>query len=287
MRIGLVQIHVADDLSVNLESARSGIIEAAAQGAQVAVLPEMFCCPYQSRRFVQDAEPEGGPVFQQLAHMAKQAGVYLIAGSVPECEVNESTVPASVDGDAPGDRVVKRYNTAYIFSPQGALLAKHRKLHLFDVTIPGKVNFKESDTLTAGDQLTIFETPWLKIGVAICYDLRFPELFRKMALEGATLIVVPAAFNTTTGPAHWELLARARAVDNQVFVALCSPASVASDAYVSYGHSLVANSWGEVIGELGKEPAVLVLDLDLAHLETVRNQLPLLKHRRPEVYGLL
>lgn len=276
MRIGLVQIHVVDDLSVNLESARLGIIEAAVQGAQVVVLPEMFCCPYQSWRFIQDAEPEGGPVFQQLAHMAKQAGIYLIAGSVPECVVE----------DGSSDGAVKRYNTAYIFSPEGALLAKHRKVHLFDVTIPGKVNFKESDTLTAGDQLTIFETPWLKIGVAICYDLRFPELFRKMALEGVSLIVVPAAFNTTTGPAHWELLARARAVDNQVFVALCSPANVASDPYVSYGHSLVANSWGALIGELGKEPEVLVVDLDLSHLETIRNQLPLLKHRRPDVYGL-
>lgn len=280
MRIGLVQIQVDEAVSVNLDRANIGIMAAADQGAQLVVLPEMFCCPYSPKRFIKDSEVEGGPIFLRIAQMAKAAGVYLIAGSVPECEIADGADGA--DGaDAQG---IRRFNTAYIFSPEGVLIAKHRKLHLFDVAIPDKIVFKESDTLTAGENLTTFDTPWLKIGVAICYDLRFPELFRKMALEGATLIVVPAAFNTTTGPAHWELLARARAVDNQVFVALCSPASVATDSFVAYGHSLVVNSWGEMIGGLGKEPEVLMVDLDLEHLQVVRNQLPLLKHRRPEIY---
>lgn len=270
MRIGLVQMPVVDNLAINMESARAGAVAAAAEGAKVVVLPEMFCCPYSCENFTRYAEPEGGAIHSKLAQMATEAGVYLIAGSVPEAEIVGTAI--------------KRYNTSYVFSPTGEQLAKHRKVHLFDVTIPGKVHFKESDTLEAGDGSTTFNTPWLKIGVTICYDLRFPELFRKITLEGAQLIVVPAAFNTTTGEAHWELLARSRAVDNQVFIALCSPASIPTDHYVAYGHSLVSNSWGDIIGQLSRAPGLLVVDIDLEHLKGVRAQLPLLQHRRQELY---
>ncbi len=267
MRIGLVQMHVDEDTATNIERARAGVMAAAQQGASIVVLPEMFCCPYRTECFISEAQVQGGPIFTQLQKMAIDAAVYLVAGSVPECE------PSGAQG-------IKRYNTSYVFSPEGMLLAKHRKMHLFDVNIPGKIAFMESQTFSPRESITLVETPGLTFGVAICYDLRFPELFKRMALSGASLILVPAAFNMTTGPVHWELLARARAVDNQVYVGLCSPASVEGDRFVAYGHSLVANCWGEIVGALNKKPDILLVDLDLNHQEQVRKQLPLLAHSK-------
>ncbi len=267
MKIGLCQFSVTGDKSQNIERAVQAIGEAAGQGAQIIVLPEMFNCPYDNQYFRAYGETEDGPTLGHLQALVKDLGIVLVAGSIPELE---------------GDKV---YNTAYVIDRDGRLVGKHRKAHLFDIDIPGGISFTESKTLTAGERATVVETSLGKIGVAICYDMRFPEIFRDMVLGGADLICIPAAFNMTTGPAHWHLTARARALDNQAYMALCSPARVEEAGYVAYGHSLVANPWGEVVGECGHEDQVLVVDLDWTLLKKTREGLPLLKHRRPEIYG--
>jgi predicted amidohydrolase len=179
----------------------------------------------------------------------------------------------------------KIYNTSYIFSPQGEELARHRKVHLFDIDVPGGQRFMESDTLTAGDSFTVLDTPLGKLGVAICFDVRFSEFFRAMGDLGAQVILVPAAFNMTTGPIHWDLAFRSRALDNQCFIAGCSPARDTTASYVAYGHSLVVNPWGEILGQLDENEGVLVTDIDLADLDTYRARLPILAGRRTDLYA--
>jgi len=159
-------------------------------------------------------------------------------------------------------------------------------VHLFDIDVTDGQRFFESDTLSPGQHYTLFDTPFGKVGVAICFDVRFAELFRILALEGAQLIVVPAAFNMTTGPAHWELLFRARALDNQCFLAGCAPARDETAGYVSYAHSLVCDPWGRVQAQTGAAPALLICDIDFAQADAVRAQIPVLRARRTDLYQL-
>lgn len=206
IQLGLCQMKVTADKAENLRTAEEAIRTAARQGAELVLLPEMFNCPYENACFPVYAEPAGGETWQFLSRIAKELGIYLAGGSVPERE---------------GDAI---YNTCYLFSPQGEELARHRKVHLFDIDVPGGQRFMESDTLTAGEQITVVDTPLGKLGIAICFDIRFSELFRVMGDKGAQLILIPAAFNMTTGPVHWSLAFRMRALDNQCFIAGCSPA---------------------------------------------------------------
>lgn len=269
LKVGLVQMKVIDDKEANLSRAEEMIKKAVGQGAKLIILPEMFNCPYEAAKFPVYAEEVGGPTWQKLSIIAREIGVFLIGGSIPELD---------------GDRI---YNTSYIFDDQGRLVAKHRKMHLFDVDIKGGQTFKESDTLSAGDKVTVFETPSGKIGVAICYDIRFPELARLMVQKGTDIIVVPGAFNMTTGPAHWELLFRTRALDNQVFTIGVAPARNPESSYISYGNSIVVDPWGRVINRLGGEEGILVEELNLNLIERVRQELPLLKHRRLDLYKVV
>ena len=257
--IGVCQMGVVDDAEENLKKAETMILEAARDGADLVVLPEMFLCPYEHEAFKREAQAEGGPVFQALSKFAAEANVYLVAGSVPE-----------KDGEA-------IYNTSYIFDPHGHLIGKHRKVHLFDIDVPGKIQFFESDTLSAGDQLTVVDTVFGKIGVAICFDIRFAELFREMAVEGAHIIIVPAAFNQTTGPAHWELTFRMRAVDQQLFMVGCAPALNEESSYRSWGHSLVVNPWGQVVAGLEREEGLILTKVQLRDVADVRGRLPIMK----------
>ncbi len=203
-----------------------------------------------------------------MSGIAKELGIYLIGGSIPELK---------------DDNV---YNTSYIFDRSGAVIGTHRKVHLFDIDVEGGIRFMESDTLTAGDEITVVETEFCKVGVAICYDVRFPEQSRRMALMGAKLIVLPAAFNMTTGPLHWDLSMRMRALDNQVYFAACSPARDTEGVYVAYGNSCVADPWGQFAAHADEKEGILYCDIDLGKVESVRNQLPLLKHRRPGIDSL-
>ena len=177
----------------------------------------MFCCPYDNACFRHYGEEQGGGAYQALSALARERDIWLVGGTLPELAED------------------KVYNTCYVFGPDGQLAAKHRKMHLFDIDVAGGQRFMESETLTAGNSVTTFETPWGVVGVCICFDLRFPELIQLMTLAGAKVIVVPAAFNMTTGPAHWELMFRQRAVDSQCYTVGVSSARDISAGYVAWG----------------------------------------------------
>ncbi len=245
--------------------------EASDDGADLVMLPEMFYCPYATEEFPQRAEPEGGLMWQFCSGLAAEYSVYLAAGSVPELDVESSKV----------------YNTAYVFDRSGKQIAKHRKMHLFDIDVKGGQRFMESDTLSAGNEITVFDTDFGKVGLCICYDIRFPELTRLMALKGAEIILVPAAFNMTTGPAHWELTLRAQAVFNQVYVLGTSTARDMNRSYHSWGNTMIVDPWGTVKGQLDEHEGMLVSEIDMSYINEIREQLPLLKHRRTDVYKLI
>lgn len=270
LKAALVQMQVQPKTCDSLALAESFIKKASAAGADLVLLPEMFCCPYQNKNFPLYAQREGEEIWLELSRMAREQNLILAAGSVPERDE---------DG--------KIYNTAYVFDRQGNQIAKHRKMHLFDIDVSGGQSFRESDTLTAGNRITTFDTEFGVMGLCICYDFRFPELSRLMAERGAKVILVPAAFNMTTGPAHWEILFRTRALDNQVFTLGAAPARDPSSGYTSYGNSIAVSPWGDVLGRLGADQEMLVCTLELDRVAQVRRELPLLAHRRKDVYTLI
>ena len=269
IKIAAIQMPTVADKMENVRTVKTYLEKIKDENPDFVILPEMFCCPYQTENFPIYAEKEGGPVWQQLSGYSKQYGIYLIGGSMPE-------------KDAEGNV----YNTSYIFDREGKQIGKHRKVHLFDIDVKGGQTFKESDTLTAGDSDTVFDTEFGKIGVMLCFDIRFPELSRMMVNDGAKVIFVPAAFNMTTGPAHWELSFRTRALDNQIYMVGCAPARDVSAGYISWGHSIVTDPWGRVTGMLDENEGILLAELDMDYEEQVREELPLLKSRRKDIYQL-
>ena len=269
IKIAAIQMSTVADKMENVRTVKTYLEKIKDENPDFVILPEMFCCPYQTENFPIYAEKEGGPVWQQLSGYAKQYGIYLIGGSMPE-------------KDAEGNV----YNTSYIFDREGKQIGKHRKVHLFDIDVKGGQTFKESATLTAGDSDTVFDTEFGKIGVMLCFDIRFPELSRMMVNDGAKVIFVPAAFNMTTGPAHWELSFRTRALDNQIYMVGCAPARDVSAGYISWGHSIVTDPWGRVIDMLDEKKGILLAELDMDYEEQVREELPLLKSRRKDIYQL-
>ena len=211
---------VFDDKKANLSSAVTLIKKAAQEECELVILPEMFNCPYGAQYFHSYAETIPGETSSELEKLAEAEGVYLVAGSIPEKDEGHY------------------FNTSMVFDPSGTMIAKHRKMHLFDIDIPEGITFFESDTLSPGQEVTTFETVFGHMGLAICYDLRFPELARMMTLRGANVVIYPAAFNQVTGPLHWEILLRASAIDNQIFVIAASPANHPQAVYAAYGHSM-------------------------------------------------
>lgn len=246
-------MNVTADKAENLARAQEMVNKA--QGADVMMLPEMFCCPYAPGSFVKNAEPEGGAVTDALSRMAKETGSYLIGGSMPELD---------------GGRI---YNTCFVYDPEGRRVARHRKAHMFDIDVKGGQRFFESETLTAGEGTTSFDTPWGRFGVCICFDIRFPDFISSM--RGIDYLAVPAAFNMTTGPLHWELLFRARAVDGQMFTFGCAPARDEKSSYVSYANSIAVSPWGRVIGNAGERESILTVDADPKDIRAVREQIPI------------
>lgn len=269
IKIAAIQMPTVADKMENVRTVKAYLEKIKDENPDFVILPEMFCCPYQTENFPIYAEEEGGPIWQQLSAYAKQYGVYLIGGSMPE-------------KDAEGNV----YNTCYVFDREGKQIGKHRKVHLFDIDVKGGQTFKESDTLTAGDSDTVFDTEFGKMGVMLCFDIRFPELSRMMVNDGARIVFVPAAFNMTTGPAHWELSFRTRALDNQIYMVGCAPARDVSAGYISWGHSIVTDPWGRVTGMLDENEGILLAELDMDYEEQVREELPLLKSRRKDMYKL-
>jgi predicted amidohydrolase len=270
LKLALCQMNVIDDKRANLDNAESMICESADRNADFIILPEMFNCPYANEKFIEYCEEEhDSPTLNAISQLARDNAVYILAGSIPEKE---------------NDRL---YNTSYLFDRTGKIIAKHRKMHLFDIDVKGRITFKESDVLTAGDEFTVAETEFGKIGIGICYDVRFVELARIMVENGAQMLVYPGAFNMTTGPAHWELLFRSRALDNQVFTIGVAPALNMDASYHSYGHSIVANPWGEVVSQADEKENLIICEIDLSEIKKVREEIPLLKNKRDDLYEVI
>ncbi|MDC7124773.1 MAG: carbon-nitrogen hydrolase family protein [Spirochaetales bacterium] len=258
-KIALVQLNVTDSKTANLDNAEKLVKKAADSGADIVALPEMFICPYNTKRFPEFAEKADGTSVERLSRVASDNGIYFIAGTIPEL-----------------DESGRIYNTAFIFDSKGEIIGKHRKIHLFDINIKGGISFKESDALSPGKTATVVDTPWGKIGVAICFDIRFAELFRHMSLEGAKTVVVPASFNMTTGPAHWDMTFRMRAVDNQLFMAGCAPARNPDLGYVSWSNSILTDPWGRIVDKLDVDEGLLLHEIDHGYVDDIRTQLPIL-----------
>ncbi len=268
MKVALIQLASTDDKEYNLAHARDMIAEAAKGGTDIVCLPEMFCCEYRNKSFIANQEPYGGPACRMLSKAARDNGVWLIGGSIPES-----------DGG-------KLYNTSFVFNRQGGLAARCRKSHLFDIAVKGGQHFKESDTFTPGDEVVTFDTEFGKLGLCICFDMRFPELARIMALDGAWAVFCPASFNMTTGPAHWEIMFRSRAVESQVYTLGCAPARDVDGSYVSYSNSIIVHPWGNVIERADAEECILRAEITREEAEAIREQLPLMSARRTDMYTL-
>jgi omega-amidase len=272
-----IQLAVGADKKANLRAMRSSVERAGAElGARVVCLPECFNSPYGTQYFDEYAEvvdsSDAGAVSGEsgtaLAEAARSAGVYLIGGSIPERGSNGEL-----------------YNTCLAFGPDGKLLAKHRKMHLFDISVPGGITFRESETLSAGDDVTHIDTPYGRFGIGICYDIRFPELAHLMAVENkCDMLVYPGAFNMTTGPMHWELLARSRAVDNQVHLAVVSPARDESATYHAWGHTSIVDPWGEVIATTEEKEGIVTAEIDYSKNANMQSSIPVRSQKRHDVY---
>lgn len=285
VKLACIQLASGADKAANLAHARDKVHEAASTGAKIIILPECFNSPYGCDYFPSYAEhltpyppsAEQSPSYHALSTMAKETGTYLIGGSIPE---------AVVGGAEQTDKSkIKYYNTSLVFGPKGELLATHRKVHLFDIDIPGKITFRESDVLSPGNKVTIVDLPeYGKIAVAICYDIRFPELGTIAARKGCFALVYPGAFNLTTGPLHWKLLGQGRAVDNQVYVVMCSPARDMSAHYPAWGHSLVVDPMAQVVVEAEEGETIVTAELTGEKIEETRKGIPLRDQRRYDVY---
>lgn len=277
LKIALCQMNVVDNKDENIKKAVNMIKKAKKKDVDIAILPEMFNCPYENEKFVEYAENrQNSPTLKSMANIARNESIFVLAGSIPEKELDENTATENI------------YNTSFLFNNNGEILGYHRKMHLFDIDVKDKIYFKESDTLTAGNKITVIDTESKigKVGIAICYDIRFPELSRLMVLEGADILIFPGAFNLTTGPAHWELLFRTRALDNQVFTIGVSPALDKEANYNAFGHSIIANPWGEIVAEGSYDEELITAEIDLEEIATIREELPLLKNRRTDLYTL-
>src|SRR5918996_91304 len=267
MRVAVCQMRSTDDVAANVSEAVRILEESAAGGADLAILPELFDHLGSSADARVVAAPvPGGAVSDALSAAARAHGMWVLGGSVHELD---------------GDRV---YNTSPLFDRDGELGARYRKIHLFDVDLEGQPPFRESETFAAGTELVTYPIEDVRVGLSICYDLRFPELFRGLMALGAELFLLPAQFQQRTGVAHWEVLVRARAIEDQCFVAASAQwgeFGPPEERRRSYGHSMIVGPWGEIIAEAPEEGSgVWFAEIDVAELRRVRTMLPALEHRR-------
>ncbi|XP_021720482.1 omega-amidase, chloroplastic-like isoform X1 [Chenopodium quinoa] len=271
-KIALCQLLVTTDKDTNLNCARNMLEEAADKGAKLLILPEMWVCPYSHEYYAKCAEEldkeESSQAFSMLSKVASSRKITIVGGSIPvrkNCKI---------------------YNTCCVFGPDGKLRAKHSKLHLFDYYEPG-ASFKESDSFTAGDTPTIVDTDVGRIGIGICHDIRFPELAMLYRAKGADLIIYPGAFNMSTGKMLWELETKARAIDNQVFVAVCSPCRDSAGSYTIWGHSMIVGPSGETKGRAEHEENIVIAEIDYAENQLQRELFPMLNQHKEDLYKLL
>ncbi len=267
MRAAAVQLNSNGEKTRNLEVAGSLLREAAADGAELIVLPEKFNVLGSPDDLRAGAEPVPGPTTDWAAALSRELGVWLVAGSIVE----------RIEGDD------KLRNTSVLIAPDGEIRATYRKIHLFDVEVGGVV-YRESDAEAPGDEVVVADVDGVELGMAVCYDLRFPEIFRIMAVRGARVFSLPAAFTVPTGRAHWEVLLRARAIENQAFVIAAGQIGKHPPDHESYGHSMIVDPWGAVLAEAPDEECYVTADLDLDAQREVREKLPALANRQPQAY---
>lgn len=262
IKLGLCQMMVTESKQDNLKKAANMLETCKKKGVNIAILPEMFTCPYDTAKFSMYAENiEKSETVSVISKAAKYNDMYIISGSMPE----------EYDGHI--------YNTSVIFGRTGSIIGLHRKIHLFDIDIKNGISFKESDVLSSGDKITVVSTEYCKIGIAICFDMRFSELYKEMSQSGAKIIITPGAFNMTTGPAHWELLVRTRALDNQVFHAAVSTARNEQANYLAYGNSMLCDPWGRVLVRADEKEQIIFDDINLDLVDSIRQQIPVITHQ--------
>jgi len=267
LRVAAVQLQSQDDVAQNLVECARLVECAASAGAKLIVLPENFAyfgAEENKRKLAEPLSDPAGPIQRALGEMARKAGAFLVAGGFPE---------ASAD-------VTRPFNTALVFGPAGVLLESYRKIHLFDVALQDGTVLAESSGTSPGQALVTFDIGRFRVGLSICYDLRFPELYRGLVSRGANVLLVPAAFTVHTGKDHWHALLRARAIESQAYVVAAAQWGKHPRGRTSYGHSLVVDPWGSVIAEASDRVGVVSADLDLQYLEQVRAAVPCLEHRR-------
>ena len=257
LSIAQAQMPVLSDRAACLEYLHRTAEQSVKANASLLCLPEMFCCPYDIRLFSRYAEEEGGSLWTECSRIARNYHIFFSAGTMPEL-----------------DEHGRIYNTAYVFSPDGSLAAKYRKMHLFDIDLPGRQTFQESAVLSPGEKVTVFDTEFGPIGLAICFDIRFPEQFRLMAAKGARVVIAPASFNMTTGPDHWELLYRAQSLNSQCFLIGTAPARDETSSYVSWSHSIITDPWGRVVSQAGYTEELRITGIDLGQADEIRTQIP-------------
>lgn len=259
----VIQMNSGEDRDANLRRAGQLVGQAAADGAELVALPENFARMRKSDREPARGESSGGPIQTWARKTAAAEGVYLLAGSFPEAAPTRS----------------KCYNTSLLIDPQGRTVAAYRKIHLFDVAVPGGETHRESDRTLPGRETVIADTSLGRLGLSVCYDLRFPELYRRLTEAGALIVFAPSAFTERSGKAHWEILVRARAIENQVFMVAPAQEGGHPGGRRTYGHSLIVDPWGEVLAEIPEGEGVALAGLDLDRLTAIRRAMPCLEHR--------
>jgi predicted amidohydrolase len=268
MRAAALQLNATADVDSNLETAERLVRAAAADGAELAVLPEKWSLLASGERLAELAEPLDGPVVSAARSWARDLGIFLVAGSVAE--------------RVPGRELLS--NTSLLLDPDGEIAATYRKIHMFDVDVGG-VSYRESEHELAGEEIVDAEAGGLRLGLTVCYDLRFPELFRILALRGAQAITVPAAFTAVTGRDHWEVLLRARAIENAVYVIAPGQFGEAEPHYSSWGHSMIVDPWGKVLDLVADGEGHAIADIDPGEIDSIRAKVPSLANRRPGAYA--
>jgi predicted amidohydrolase len=268
MRAAAVQLNSSADKDRNLEVAERLVADAARDGAELVVLPEKWNLLGEAEVLLEGAEPIDGPTIQAASEWALRHGVDLVAGSIAE----------RVEG------AERLFNTSALITRDGEVAATYRKIHMFDVEVGG-VTYRESAHEQPGDEIVTAEAAGAEIGLTVCYDLRFPELYRILAVRGARVITVPSAFTMATGRDHWTVLVRARAIENQAFVVAAGQHGRHDDGTETHGRSMVIDPWGLVLAQAPDGEGLAVADLDFARMDEIRDRLPALRHRRPDVYG--
>jgi predicted amidohydrolase len=267
MRAAAVQLNSTEDRQRNLEVAERLVRAAADDGAELIVLPEKWPLLGAPEQLRAEAEPLDGPALSAAGAWAAELGIHLVAGSIAERAEGQE----------------KLFNSSVLIGPDGDRAATYRKIHMFDVDVED-VSYRESEVEAPGEEIVVADAGEVPIGLSVCYDLRFPELYRILAVRGARLITVPSAFTERTGRDHWEVLVRARAIENQVFVVAAGQVGEAPPHYRSYGRSMIVDPWGVVLAQAPDEECFVAAELDLARQDQIRSSLPSLANRRPEAY---